>query len=120
MDFWHFIHSRPEQRDFKASIATTFVAPGLNDMGGGAWGIDLPDKVMELRLLGSNCDGSAGGLIRRVLGCGYANAAFFFHDKPDERIDERTLTDKARDEVRSLVRNLYHLPNVNRIGRRIG
>jgi hypothetical protein len=120
MDFWHFIHSRPEQRDFKASIATTFVAPGLNDMGGGAWGIDLPDKVMELRLLGSNCDGSAGGLIRRVLGCGYANAAFFFHDKPDERIDERTLTEKARDEVRSLVRNLYHLPNVNRIGRRMG
>jgi hypothetical protein len=75
---------------------------------------------MELRLLGSNCDGSAGGLIRRVLGCGYANAAFFFHDKPDERIDVGTLTEKARDEVRSLVRNLYHLPNVNRIGRRIG
>jgi hypothetical protein len=120
MDFWHFIQSRPEQRDFKASIATNFRAPGLNDMGGGAWGIDLPDKVMELRLLGSNCDGSAGGLIRRVLGCGYANAALFFHDKPDERIDERTLTEKARDEVRSLVRNLYHLPNVNRIGRRIG
>lgn len=118
-NFWDFIQTNPTQRDLKASIATTFVAPGLNNMTGGAWGIDLPNKAQESYLLGSNCQCSAGGLIQRVLGCGYANAAFFFHDKPDERLDEQTLTERARHEVQSLVRKLYNLPNVNRFGGRI-
>ena len=94
-------------RDLRRSVSTNFIAPGLFHMGNGAWAIDLPEDSRQIRYLGEPCGGSAGDLIAKVLGEGYARAAKFFHDKPDKPLSLITLRDRAKHEVRDLVDLLY-------------
>jgi hypothetical protein len=106
--------------DLKRSIATSFIAPGLFPMGNGAWAIDLPDEANERRVLNKVCGGSAGGLIADVLGAGFARAADFFHDKPDEPLTMEILRDEAKGIVRDLVASLYHGESNRRRNRMAG
>lgn len=109
--FWnHYILSHPRQRYLRDSIATSFIAPGLFSMGNGAWAIDMPGQGFETAILKSYSKNSAGGLISSVLGVGYANAAKFFHDKPDVPLIFGSLRQRAEYEVRLLVKRLYQTP----------
>ena len=103
--FWDWIQNQPDQRDFKASVGKNYTAPGLYNMGEGAWGFDLPTPERTCDVLNKVHGGSAGALISYVLGRGYVNAAKFLHDKVN--LSQQTLTERARCEVKTLVRSLY-------------
>lgn len=61
--------------DFRSSLQTNATAYGLRDMGHGGWAIDLPRAATETAVLGESGDGSAGGLIGKVIGVSFWLAA---------------------------------------------
>jgi hypothetical protein len=76
-------------------------------MGEGAWGFDFPTEARTWQVLREGNSGSAGGFIGDVLGLGYANAAMFLHDKVNRDLSQRTLTERARYEVGTLIHSMY-------------
>ena len=105
--FWDWIQNQRAHSDLKASISTGYTAPGLCDMGGGAWGLDFPHEELAKSAIGMKPNGSAGGFIGDVLGRGYVIAAQgFLHDKGRD-LSQQTLTECACHEVKRLVQSMY-------------